>query len=85
MAVVELARPFVQVEEEYLTLSRAAEIAGHSAPRALQLAARRGDLKTIRLSARVQFTTQAWLDDYLAGRWERKPRGTETDDNSVDE
>jgi hypothetical protein len=24
-------------------------------------------------------TTQAWLDDYLAGRWERKPRGADDD------
>ncbi len=27
-----------------------------------------------RLGPRAIMTTQAWLDDYLAGRWERKPK-----------
>jgi len=39
-----------------------------------------GCLNTLPVS--VIMTTQAWLDDYIAGRWERKPKPS---DDSVDE
>ena len=59
------------VDSEYITLAEAARIAGHSSTSTLRTAARTGRLRTIRLSAHVQFTTRAWLDEYLKSRWVR--------------
>jgi hypothetical protein len=75
MSVAELVMPVIGVENDYITLSQAAELAGYKSVRPLQLAAQQGRLKTIKLGPRVQFTTRAWLDQYLAelrqGRYRR--------------
>jgi hypothetical protein len=68
------------VDEEYITLTQAAALAGYNSTSTLQKAAREGRLKTVRVGPRVQVTTRAWLDEYLAslgaGKSRRgRPRG----------
>lgn len=58
-------------DSEYITLTEAARRSGHESVSTLRMAVRRGRLKAVRLSPRVQFTTQEWLDDYLKSRWKR--------------
>lgn len=58
--------PDVSADDEYITLVQAAKIAGYKSPSTLQKAAREGRLRTIRAGPRVQVTTRAWLDAYLA-------------------
>jgi len=50
---------------EYITLARAAEIAGYSGSSNLRHASAAGTLRT-RMVGKIRFTTQEWLDAYLA-------------------
>jgi len=50
---------------EYITLARAAEIAGYSGSSNLRHASSAGTLRT-RMVGKIRFTTQEWLDAYLA-------------------
>jgi AraC-like DNA-binding protein len=55
--------------EDYLTLTRAAEIVGYTSPTFLHHAARVGRLRTTRHErSGVRLTTRAWLHEFLAGR-----------------
>ena len=66
MSVLEMPVPDPTADDEYMTLGQAAKIAGYKSPSTLQKAAREGRLRTIRAGPRVQVTTKAWLDEYLA-------------------
>jgi hypothetical protein len=66
VSVLEMAVPDANANDEYITLVQAAKIAGYKSPSTLQKAAREGRLRTIRAGPRVQVTTKAWLDAYLA-------------------
>ncbi len=51
---------------EYITLARAAEIAGYGAGSGnLRTAAVKGTLQTV-MVGKIRLTTEAWLDAYLA-------------------
>ena len=50
---------------DYITLARAAAIAGYTGSSNLRHAAAVGTLRT-RMVGKIRFTTQAWLDAYLA-------------------
>lgn len=52
-------------DEEYITIPQAAALAGYGSVSTLNAAARSGRLRTVRVSDRVQFTTRAWLDEYM--------------------
>jgi len=54
------------MEEDFITLTEAAQRAGYRSTSALRRAVRSGTLRTRRVSARVQLTTPTWLSDYLA-------------------
>jgi hypothetical protein len=52
----------------YITLARAAEIAGYRGGAGnLRRAAATGKLKTVKLGRHHRLTTKAWLDEYLNG------------------
>ncbi len=50
---------------EYITLARAAAIAGYAGSSNLRQAAAAGTLRT-RIVGKIRFTTQEWLDAHLA-------------------
>ncbi len=67
----------------YITLQRAAELAGYRVVGNLRTAAARGQLQTI-LLGNQRLTTQEWLDAYLAtlrpGNYKRGlPKGQDAD------
>lgn len=51
---------------QYITLTEAAHRAGYLSGSSLRAAAKAGRLKVLKVSNRVQLTTQPWLDAYMA-------------------
>lgn len=54
------------MNEEYITLQQATEIAGYRNDSTLRAAARSGRLKTKSFGPRARLTTETWLQEYLA-------------------
>ncbi len=55
----------VGMDEEYITLQQATEIAGYRNDSTLRAAARAGRLKTKSFGPRARLTTETWLQEYL--------------------
>lgn len=77
--------------ERYLTIREAAVHAGYRSASNLHAAVRRGRLKTTTLGPlHTRVTTPEWLDEFLTSlrfntQFRGKPKGSDADDDSVDE